>query len=163
MNSIICYINNNYIDINKNNKIKHITLNCIRNEDIVDSKQFINEIKKYNIFSNIVSNKVEIYLNHKIKEKDLFYYKNIFEELNCYNIIINDTSKKLISPTLINNTEYYILFYNNEYLIIKPDNLPYFLNYYNIKKIKIISNNKEIPKTNTKYYFYNNPTTYFIS
>ncbi len=162
MNKIICYINNNYIDIKKNNIINHIVLNSIDNDDIINSNNFINDIKKYNIFSNIISNTVDIYLNHEILEKDKLYYKSIFDELNSI-INIYDTSNKLISPTLINNDKYYIIYYKNKYIKLLPKYLPYFLEINNIKELKIISSTKLDTFSTTKYYYYNNSNNYFLN
>ena len=162
MNKIICYINNNYIDIKKNNNINHIELDSIKNDDIINYNKFIKDIKKYNIFSNIIAYQVDIYLNHKILEKDIYYYKLIFEDLNCYKVNIYDTSKLLISPTLIDNNEYYILFYKNNYIKLLPKYLSHFLEINKIKELKIISNNTLINNSKTKCYYYNNINNYFL-
>ena len=163
MNKIICYINNNYIDIKKNNKIHHIILDSIKNDDIINSKSFINEIKKYNIFTSIINNNIDIYFNHKILEKDIYYYKSIFDELNCLNINIHDTSNKLISPTLINNNKYFIIYFKNNYIKLLNKYLPYFLEMNNIKELKIISTSKIDEYPTTKYYYYNNSNNYFLN
>ncbi len=162
MNKIICYINNNYIDIKKNNNYFHIILDSINNDDIINSKNFIKNIKNYNLFSDIIINYISIYLNHEIKEKDIIYYKTIFDELNCSNIKIYSTKNKLTSPTLINNNEYYILYYKDKYIKLLPKYLPYFLKINNIKILKIISKTKLKNNSNTKYYYFNNPDNYFL-
>ena len=162
MNKIICYINSNYIDINKDNNIIHIITNSIKDGDIINKELFINEIKNKKIFSNIITNKVDIYLNHIIEEKDNIYYKYIFEDLNSNNINIYDTSNKLISPTLINNNNYYILYNKKRYYNIIPELLNDYLKLFKINELRIISNNK-IPSNNKiKYYYYNYINNYFI-
>ena len=162
MNRIICYINNNYIDIKSNNKINHIVLNSINNNDIINSKKFINDIKKYHIFSNIINNEIDLYLNHIIYEMDIFYYNLIFEELNCTKINIYNTSKMLTSPTLIDNIDHYIVYYNDNYYNILPNYLPYFIDINKIKILKIISNKKIDNNNNIKYYYFNNYNNYFL-
>ena len=161
MNKIKCYINNNYIDIKTNKSYQHIVLDSIK-DDIVDSSNFIHNIKKYKLFSPIISNEVDIYLNHKIQEKDILYYTKIFEELNCYKIKIHDTTKLLISPTLIDNNDYYIIFYNDNYIKLLPKYLPYFLDINKIKSLRIISLNRLIKNNKVKYYYYSNSNTYFL-
>ena len=155
MNNIICYINSNYIDIKKDNEIIHIVSNSINEGDIINKELFINDIKNKKIFSNIITNKVDIYINHIIKEKDIIYYKLIFEDLNSNNINIYDTSNKLISPTLIECNNIYILYYKNKYYKIIPELLNEYLKIFKVNELRIISNNK-IPSNNkVKYYYYN--------
>ena len=155
MNSIICYFNSNYIDIKKNKEEKRIVSSAIRDGDIVNKDVFIKDIKKTKFFSNILTNNVIIYLNHLIEEKDQIYYKFVFEDLNCNIIKIFDTSKMLISPTLINSNNIYILFYKNKYYKIIPELLNDYINLYNIEELKIISKNKISCKSNARYYYYN--------
>lgn len=163
MNKIECYINDNYIEIKKKSNKYHINTDSISNGDIVNKNDFINIIKNNKIFSNIISYKLDIYLNHKISERDNIYYKDVFDELNCNSITINDTSNKLENKTIINCSNYYILYYNNNYYYIIKDLLGCYLNYYKIDELKIISNEriKEIKKI--KYYYYNNSDKYFIN
>lgn len=162
MNKIICYINDNYIDIKKNKKICHYITSSIKNGDIINSKLFIKEFKNKNIFSNILTSEITLYFNHIILEKDLYYYKSIFDELNCTKINIYDTSKKLTSPTLIANNNNYIIYYNNDFYNIIPNFLESFLSINNIKVLKIISNKKILNLSNVKYYYYNNFQSYFL-
>ena len=162
MNKIICYINSNYIDIKKDNNIKHIITKSISDGDIINKELFINDIKNKKIFSNILTNKVDIYLNHSIEEKEIYYYKNVFEELNCNEINILDTSKKLISPTLINSSSIYILYYKNNYYKIIPELLNQYLKLNKITNLKVISDNKLPLNNKVKYYYYNNSNNYFI-
>ena len=161
MNKIKCYINKNYIDVKNNKSYQHIVLDSIQ-DDIVDSSDFIHNIKKYKLFSPIISNEIDIYLNHKIQEKDIFYYSKIFEELNCYKVNLCDTSKLILSPTLIDNDNYYIIFYEDNYMKIQPKYLPYFLEANNIKYLRIISDNRLIKNNKVKYYYYSNSNTYFL-
>ena len=163
MNKIICYLNDNYIDIKKNNKIYHIVMNSIKNGDITNKKSFIKEIKKYNLFSNIINNYIIFYINKLITEKDDVYYTQLFEELNSSNIKIYSTKDKLLSPTLINNLNNYILFYDNNYLKINKCDLHYFLKKYNIKNLNILSSTNIEEINNIKYYYYNNFNTYFLN
>ena len=163
MNKIKCYINSNYIDILKNNKLLHIETNSINDGEIINSALFLSDIRKHKIFSNIFTYNIDIYLNHKIQEKDIFYYKNIFDELNCTKVSIYDTSKKLTSPTLINSNNYYIIYYKNNYYNILPELLDYFLKVYNIKSLKVISNTKLKNNNICKYYYYNNYDNYFLN
>ena len=162
MNKIKCYINSNYIDILKNNKLYHIEDNLVDNGDIINSNNFINTIKKYKLFSNIFNYNIDIYLNHRILEKDIIYYKKIFEELNCSKINIYDTSSKLTSPTLITSNNYYIIYYNDNYYNIYPCLLESFLLNNNIDNLKIISNNKLDNNDRCKYYYYSNSDNYFF-
>ena len=161
MNKITCYFNSNYVDINKNSKIIHIVSNSIKEGDIVNKDLFINEIKRKKIFSSILTSSVEIYLNHNISEKDEIYYKYIFDEFNCNQIKILDTSKKLISPTLINSYDMYILYYKNKYYKIIPELLDNYLDILNIKELRVISKVK-IPICKTDSYYYNYKNDYFI-
>ena len=162
MNRIKCYFNSNYVDIKQENDIIHIISNSIEDGDIIDKKQFIKDIKLKKIFSNIFSNNIDIYLNHLIQEKDIIYYNSVFEELNCSKINIFDTSSKLKSPTLINATSNYILYFNNKYYVITPKILNTTLKLFKIKEIGVISKEK-IPKNkDIKYYYYNYKNSYFI-
>ena len=163
MNKIICYLNSNYIDIKKNNKIYHIISDSIINGDIKNSKLFIKDIKNKKILSNIFTNNIEIYLNKNIEEKDLLYYKNIFEDLNCNKIDICSTSNKLKNDTLIECYPIYILYHNDNYIFLDNYILEYYLSINDINKLKIISLNKLKDNKNCKYYYYNNPTSYFIN
>jgi len=163
MNKIICYFNSNYIDINKNGKIIHIVSNSIVEGDIVNKVLFISDIRKYKIFSNILSNNVDIYLNHNIQEKDDIYYKSVFEELNCNLIRLFDTSKKIISPTLINSNNMYILFYKDRYYKIIPELLTSYLQHFNIDNLRIISKTRLPLNNKSKYYYYNYKDNIFIN
>lgn len=163
MNNITCYFNSNYIYINKNGNVIQIKSKYINNGDVINKDKFVTNIKKLKVFSNILANKVTIYLNHLISEKDIVYYKLVFEDLNCNNIIINDTSKKLISPTLINCSNNYILYFNNNYYNIIPDLLSSYLSHFKISVLNIISNNRLQENKNVKYYYYNYLNEYFIN
>ena len=163
MNKIKCYINANYIDILKNNKIYHIIDKSIDNGDIINSSLFLLNIRKYKIFSNIFTYNIDIYLNHKILEKDKMYYKNIFDELNCSKVNIMDTSNKLISPTLIVSNNYYIIYYNDNYYNIDYKLLDSFLSINNIQSLKIISKDKLEINNNCKYYYYSNIDNIFFT
>ena len=138
MNKIICYFNSNYVDIKKNNIIKRVISNSIDEGDIINKEIFINDLKTMKIFSNLLTTNVDIYLNHTILEKDIIYYKSIFEDLNCNQINIYDTSKIIISPTLINSNNIYILFYKNKYYKITPELLNDYLKLYKINELKDI-------------------------
>ena len=162
MSKIFCYINSNYIDIKKDGIIQHIILKSIKCGDILSSRDFIDEIKSKKIFSSIVTNSVELLLNHDITEKDKIYYKNIFEDLNCNNIIIKDTREKLNADVLINNYPLYIIYYNNKYYRVIPELLDSYYNYLNISNINIISSSKLENNKKVEYYYYNNPLTFFI-
>ena len=159
MNKIVCYINSNYIDINKNNDNYHIISSSVLDGDIINKELFIKDMKSKKLFSNIMSNKLILYLNHIITEKDKMYYKDIFEELNCNNINILDTSQKLISPTLINSYTYYTLYFNNNYYNIIPELLEYYLKLFKINSLRIISKDKLSEIKSIKYYYYKD---YFI-
>ena len=163
MNKIICYFNSDYVDIKINSSIIHIISNSIFEGDIVNKELFIKDIKQKKIFSNIFNNRVYIYLNHYVQEKDEIYYKSIFEELNCKYIKLFDTSKQLVSPTLINSNDFYILFYDNKYHKILPKVLNSILKIYKIHELRIISKEKLPLNKNTKYYYYNYNDNYFIN
>jgi len=162
MNKIKCYINDNYIDVFKNNKIIHLCLNSIDTGNIIDYKTFIKEIKKDKIFSSILTYSLELYLNKKVLEEDIIYYKIIFEELNCKNIVVESTDKYLENNTLIVNNKYYILYTNKVFYYIEYPLLKFYTNYFNIKKLKIISNIKLKEIDNVKFYYFNYPDNYFI-
>ncbi|MBR1417120.1 MAG: hypothetical protein IJ572_04810 [Bacilli bacterium] len=162
MNKIKCYINSNYIDILKNNKIIHIVTDSIKNGDIIHSNMFIEDMKKNKLFSNILTFDVIIYLNHLIEERDLLYYKNIFEDLNAHRIIVKDTSSILVSPTMINCYPIYIVYFNNKYYKIDYKLLDSFLSTFNINRLKVISETKLSKNANCKYYYYNNYNTFFL-
>lgn len=162
MNKIICYINSNYIDIKKDGKLYHIISDSIECGDIINSNNFIKNIKSKKIFSLIVANSIELLLNHDITEKDKLYYKNIFEELNCNKIKVSNTKEKLDGTVLINNYPLYIIYHNNKYYNVIPDLLDAYYNYLNISNIKIISLSKIENNKKIDYYYYNNPSTYFI-
>ena len=163
MNKIICYLNSNYINIYIKNKKYHIICESIYEGNITNKNLFISELKCKKIFSNFFTNSVDIYLNHIIEEQDIIYYKLIFEDLNCSNINIMDTSKKFISPTLINSNNIYILYYNNDYYRIIPKLLSEYLKVFNIKYLRIISNTKIKNNNRIKFYYYNNIDDIFIN
>ena len=74
-----------------------------------------------------------------------------------------DTSKKFISPTLINSNNIYILYYNNDYYRIIPKLLSEYLKVFNIKYLRIISNTKIKNNNRIKFYYYNNIDDIFIN
>ena len=162
MNKIIFYFNSNYVDIKRNNKLSHIISNSIKEGDIVNKELFIKDIKDKKIFSSILSSNVDIYLNHIIEEKDILYYKNIFEELNCNQINIQDTSKKLTSPTIINSDNIFILYYKNNFYKIIPELLDAYLNLFDIKDLKVISNTRLLDISGVRIYYYNYNNEYFL-
>jgi len=155
MNKIICYINDNYIDIKKDNHIYHILSNSIIDGNIVDSKKFINDIKKNRLFNNILSQSIDIYLNKNIYEETCVYFNFIFQELNCNKINIYNTKSKIDNNTLIDNGSKYIL-YKDDYYIFDKEMLLIYINYFKINNLKVITNKKLIPYNKCKYLYYNN-------
>ena len=161
MNDVLCYINDNKF-IYKNKKRIEFNSNSIKNGNIIDKKGFILDYIKNIKLSNIFSNKVKILLNKDITEKDIMYYSNIFEDLNYNKIQLLSTKKYLENDVMIYNKSIYIIYTNNEYYYIYPNLLNNFLDYNNIKKLKIISNIKINDNPNCKYYYYANSNEYFI-
>ena len=162
MNKIKIYINDNYINLLKNNKVYHLILRSINSSNITNSSLFIKEIKKYNILPKLLTYSLELLLNKVIEEKDIIYYKAIFDELNCNKLNIYSTSKYLDNNTLIVNSDNYILYTNNKYNYIEKDLLTSYINYYDISKLKVISYNKIKPINKVKIYYYNDIDTYFF-
>ena len=163
MNKIYCYLNDNYIQIKKNKEITKITTDSIKNGDIIDSINFIKDIKKEKLFNTILTNKITIYLNHEISEKDIMYYKNIFEDLNCTKINILSTTNKLDTPTLIKCGKNYIIYLNNNYTLLEENYLKNYLEINKIKEIKVISDINLKENKKCKYYYYNNSENFFLN
>ena len=161
MNKHLAYINDNYIQI-KTKEVLLYYFNSINNSNITNKEEFIKEYKEKIKNRNLINTNIDILLNKDIKEKDIYYYKDIFEDLN-YNIInILSTRPYLNNDTLIINKDIYILFHNEKYYYIYPFLLESFIKIKDIKKIKIISNNKLNNNNDCKYYYYANPNNYFI-
>lgn len=162
MNKIICYINSNYIQIQKNNNITTINSNSIVNGEVIDSKIFKKEMKSTKLFNSLFCNEVEIMLNKEIKEKDKLYYELIFEDLNCNNITITSTKDKLDNKTLIFCSPIYILYFKSRFIKLEEELLEYYLKIHKINKLKIISSEKLKDNKNCKYFYYNNSDNYFF-
>ena len=161
MNKIICYINDNYIDIKKNNLIYHKVLESLKNGHIIDTKLFIKELEKTKLFNSILTNNIEVFVNKKIIDEDIVLYKYIFNELNESSVVVSDTRSKLQDYTLIDNGENYILFIG-EYYEFNKLFLYLYIDYFNIEKLKIISSKKIVDYNLCKYLYFNNFNTYFI-
>ena len=161
MNKIICYINDNYIDIKKNNSIYHKELKSLKNGHVIDAKLFIKELEKTKIFSNIISSNIYVLLNKNICDEDKIIYKYIFNELNESNVKVGDTKHKLSQFSLIDNGDNYVL-YTDKYINFNKSFLYLYINHFNIKKLKVISNKKIVNNSKCKYLYYNNFDTYFI-
>ena len=162
MNKIICYINSNYIDIKKDNKIYHIISNSIEKGEIINSSLFINDLKSKRIFTSIISYELELYINYLVNEKERIYYNSIFYELNCSKIKIYPTSNKMNKDTLINCYPLYIIYYKHNYYYVNSSKIDTFVKAYKVSKLNVLSDKKINECNSCRYYYYNNYETYFL-
>ena len=121
MKQLNIYLNDN--DLVILDKLANYPLKSIQNSMIISKEQFLDEIKKinkkYNIFSNYIPYKLNIYLNKKVLEEDILYYTSIFEEflftkINVISIInVLESKNYLIS----NQNSNYLIYKNKIYSI----------------------------------------------
>ena len=162
MNKIIAYINDNYIELKKDNKYYKIITDSISSGNIINHKLFQEELSKTKLFNTLLTNNITLYLNQEITEKEEFYYKIIFEDLNCTKTILKTTKHKLENNTLIENKPYLIIYNENKYNYINENLLLPYLKLYKIKKLKILSSHKIKENNYCKYYYYNDIDYYFL-
>ena len=163
MNKIILYFVDNYVYIYKNKEIIKVESESIDNGEIIDSKCFITKLKKEKILNTFLNKKIIIILNTKITEKEILYYKNIFEDLLFVNIDIISSSYLIENNTLIEYLNTYVLYTNNTFYNIDKSLLNNYIEAYNIKSIKVLSNNQNIKNINCKVYYYKNINTFIIN
>ena len=163
MNRIILYFLDDYVYIKKDNELIKYKSSSIDNGEIINSKNFITELKKEKILKSFFNRNIIIILNIVITEKEELYYKSIFEDLLYVNIKVLSSSKLIDDNTLIEYLNSYILYKDNKFYNIDKSFINYYIDVFNINSIKVLSDNKNFKNIKCKVYYYKNINTFIIN